>query len=338
MHRSGPPRPAGAGPGSGAGFRVRRAAARAFGGSSASSQDPDLRVYLADMVRPYRLALREDLLSTGAGHNYGEMAEELIRAAVPEDEPVDLLVLAFAIPDVRPGRSTALYLSSVCPGEPLAFALCEQGAAAAHSALRLVRDYGRGGGFRRGMVIVLEQAAVHYEPAPTHDGQPPVIPTGAAAVALICDYSGTQDGADIRQHAEQTPDSAYALLGKEIAAVGADRDQTVVILGGGLAQAEPDTTGCRQVIRADPGQPFTGQWSALAGGLPGWTETGSLILLADYDSDLQCLSLSRIDTAAGETSPNPGAAADIGVGVTGAESEPVDRPGPGARPIPAAAP
>lgn len=334
MHRSGPPRPAGPGPGAGAGFRVRRAAARAFGGRSASSLDPDLRVYLADLVRPYRLALREDLLSTGAGHNYGEMAEELIRTTVSEDEPVDLLVLAFAIPDVRPGRSTALYLSSICPGEPLAFALCEQGAGTAHSALKLVHDYGRGGGFRRGMLIVLEQAAVHYEPAPTRDGRPPVIPTGAAAVALICDYVGAQGSVDIRQHAEQTPESAYALLGKEIAALGADRDQTVVILGSGLAQADLDTTGCRQVIRADPGQPFTGQWSALAEGLPGWTETGSLILLADYDSDLQRLSLSRIDPAAGEPSLNPGAGADTDADAAG--PEPVAEFA--ARPIPAAAP
>ncbi|HEV2635720.1 MAG TPA: hypothetical protein VGX23_11275 [Actinocrinis sp.] len=304
MHRSGPPRPAGA-----AGLRVRRVVGRPFEGSSASSLDPDLRVYLGDMVRPYQLALREDLLQRSVGHNYGEMAEDLIRAAVPEDEPVDLLVLAFAIPDVRPGRSSALHLSNVCPGSPLAFALCEQGLGAAHTALRTAGAYARSSDVRRALVIVVEQAALHYEPARTADGAPPVIPSGANAVAVICERTDHGDGLTVRQYPQQTAESANDLVGKEIAELGADRARTVLILGSGLACVDLYSAGCRQIILADLGQPYTGQWTELARGLSGWSAQGALILVADYDRHLQCLSLCVIDTALPPGSAHPGGAA-----------------------------
>src|SRR5438552_2253667 len=91
--------------------------------------------------------------------------ELLVLAAVPDGRPVDLLVLAFAIHDVRLGRATALYLSGVCPGEPMAFAVCDQGAAGAFTALRLVGEYARTAGCRRCLLLVVEQSALHYRPA-----------------------------------------------------------------------------------------------------------------------------------------------------------------------------
>jgi hypothetical protein len=46
-------------------------------------------------------------------------------------------VLAFSPHDVQPGRQTAAYLSAVNPGAPMAFAVCDQGSAAAFSGLRV---------------------------------------------------------------------------------------------------------------------------------------------------------------------------------------------------------
>ena len=149
-------------------LRISRAERAVFTGPSALATNPghraDLDVYLADMVRPYGVSLRTDILEAERGYSYGEMAEDLLRVAVRPDQPVDVVVLAFAIPDVRPGRATAVYLSHVCPGNPLAFALCDQGNAAAFAGLRLVRDYARTGTHGRGVLIVAEQSTVHYEP------------------------------------------------------------------------------------------------------------------------------------------------------------------------------
>jgi hypothetical protein len=304
VYRSGPPRTDDAGRPSPARLRVRRVADLVFDGDSKASCDPDLRVYLADAVRPYQLALREDLLQEGAGHSYGEMAEELIRATVPEDEPIDLLVLAFSVPDVRPGRSTALYLSHVCPGRPMALAVCDQGAAAAHTALRLAREYGRDGSCRRALVIVVEQTTVHYELPVLTPAVPATLPSQHVAVAVICDQSGTEEGVTVGQHADIGPESVGDRLNAAIAESAEDRARTVVILGGGLADiaAAVDAASCRQIIQASARQPFTGQWSELARGLPDWSAEGALVLLADYDSQLRCLSCTTIDLGPGPTS------------------------------------
>src|SRR2546429_7558137 len=74
------------------------------------------------------------------------MAETVMGMAIAPDDAVDLVVLAYAIPDITPGRATAAYLSHICPGNRLAFAVCDQGVAAAFTGLRLIREYARTGG------------------------------------------------------------------------------------------------------------------------------------------------------------------------------------------------
>src|SRR4029077_3226752 len=97
------------------------------------------------------------------GQSYGDMAAELIGSAVRADEPVDLLVLAFSIHDLRPGRPGAAYLSHVTPGAPMAFAICDQGSAAAFSGLRIAGEYASSAGIQRALLIVVEQAALPYD-------------------------------------------------------------------------------------------------------------------------------------------------------------------------------
>ncbi|MDQ7910867.1 hypothetical protein RB614_40880 [Phytohabitans sp. ZYX-F-186] len=146
--------------------------------SAHPSHGPHFAGYLADLLEPYGLAPRPP----AGGQSYGEMAAALIADLVRPDEPVDLLVLAFAVPDVRPGRATATYLSHVCPGAPLAFAVCDQGVAAGFTALRIAEAYPDR---RRSLVVVVEQATLHYDlPAPAP------LPARHAGVALLCGDSG----------------------------------------------------------------------------------------------------------------------------------------------------
>jgi hypothetical protein len=174
---------------------LSRIAWRTFDAPAAYLRDPGHRAaldeYLSDLVRPYRLALRPQVAAHPDGQSYGEMAEELLRAAVPADEPVDLLVLAFAVPDVRPGRATATYLSLVCPGRPMAFAICDQGPAAAFTGLRLLDGYLAAGGYRRAALLVVEQPTLHYPPA-----APVPLPARATAVALVCQPADPPNAAD----------------------------------------------------------------------------------------------------------------------------------------------
>src|SRR5438309_1780009 len=96
---------------------LRRVVARDFPEPARTAADPGhrarLREYLSDLAAPYGVALREAMFAGPHGHSYGEMAEALLRDLLSGGEAVDLLVLAFAVPDIRPGRATATYLSHV---------------------------------------------------------------------------------------------------------------------------------------------------------------------------------------------------------------------------------
>jgi hypothetical protein len=320
MYAAGQP----AGPGdrsSWGGLRVSRAERRVFDGTSDSALHPDLRGFLADLVRPYGLALREDLLARGSGHSYGEMAGALVGTAVPADQPVDLLVLAFAMPDVWPERATASYLSHLCPGAPMAFAICDQGAAAAFTGLRLAREYARTDGCSRALLLIVEQATLHYDPA-----GPAAAPARHAAVALLCDDSGPARLEAVRQHAAVPPAQAGALITAELADMCAARAGVTLVIGhelacltagsGGPSTGEALSAFVDQVRIAPAGQPSTGVWWELAGGLSAWAAEGRRVLLAEYDQALRYLCLSAVDAGAspdrrrpqlaGHQEPGPG--------------------------------
>ncbi|GAA1172138.1 hypothetical protein F4556_006473 [Kitasatospora gansuensis] len=160
---------------------IRRTVRLAFPEPAALADDPvhaeRLRRYLTDLLRPYG---RELDPGPFRGQSYGEMAEALIRATVPAGESVDLLVLAYSVPDLTPGRATASYLSHVCPGTPMAFAVSDHGSASAFTALRLVDAYARSGGLRRALLLVVEQDALPYDP-----GVPVTVPAESRGVALL---------------------------------------------------------------------------------------------------------------------------------------------------------
>jgi len=281
------------------GVRVRRVLARRFDGRSETSLDPDLRVFVSDLTRPYGVPLREDLLREGVGHSYGEMAEGLLREALPDGDPVDLLVLAFAIPDVRPGRSTAVHLSRFCAGSPLAFAVNDQGPSAAFTALRIVRDYQRTGGCRRGVVLLVEQASLHYTPP-----VPVQVPDHHSAVVLVCEESDRAE-LTVYQESMASARSAAESVAERLALLG---PEGVLVAGAGL---DLPADGRARTVVAPAGQPTTGVWSELAAGLPGWREQQRPVLVADHDPVLGRLGLVEFDpvgVATGERVPFEAAA------------------------------
>jgi 4-hydroxymandelate oxidase len=228
-----------------------------------------LRTYLTDLAATHGLAPRPELMDTGQA--YAELAAPAVTAVTTPGEPVDLLVLAYAVPDVQPGRSVAVHLASLCPGLPLAFAICDQGAAAAFTALRLIADFGA----TRAVLVVAEQAAVPYPLV----AQAPV-PDRHSAVALLLE---SDDGpASVRTRTGLSPDAVEAALAEDVAALRGTRDDVTLVLGPGL-----DGAGS--------GLPYTGMWARLAHGEP-----GSLLVFADHDPGLGYLCVAAL-----EHSPRP---------------------------------
>ncbi|HEV2373013.1 MAG TPA: hypothetical protein VGS19_12675 [Streptosporangiaceae bacterium] len=314
MYATGPP---GTGPGWAADsqpLRVQAAGRCMFAGSSPAALDPMLRVYLSDLTRPYGIALHDDLLRHGDGHSYGDMADVLLPPMLADAGPVDLVVLAFAVHDVVPGRSTASHLSYLCPGGPMAFAVCDQGAAAPFTGLRLIRDYAQTGACQRALLVAAEQSAVPYDGHALAE-----VPARNAAVAVVCGPAGPAALGYLGQYADVTPTQAGDLLAGELDRLAAGRGGVTLVAGNGIArQTEgprdprrrawvvlPRDLDVDHVLTAPVGQPCTGVWWELAGGIDSWAEAGRRILLTDYDPFLRYLCVCVVDIEASQAGAAP---------------------------------
>ena len=295
-----------------------RAGRRSFTGSAEFLADADNRArvgeYLADMGRPYGREVPAspfgEPASPDLGHSYGEMAAALIGSVVPADEPVDLLVLAFSVHDLRPGRQTAAYLSHVTPGEPMAFAVCDQGSAAAFSGLRMIREYAASAAIARALLVVVEQAALPY------DG-PATLPLQHQAVAML--YRNELDGdrldsagldgdsaiqpvrvAGVRQHPGVPPGDVAALAAADLAELAAGHQDVALVLSDALAAVWTASAANRMRVMP-PGQPSTDVWWGLIGELTGDQDPdapASLLVAAAYAPHLRYLCLTAFATGA----------------------------------------
>ncbi|MDQ2586707.1 hypothetical protein [Saccharothrix yanglingensis] len=261
------------------GVRLLRAERGSFTGRAGVLDDDghrdEVAAYFADMARPFGVETGPE----PAGQSYGEMAKALV-AAVPADEPVDLLVLAFSVHDMWPGRATATYLSHLCPGAPLSFALCDQGSATPFTGLRVIRAHGA----RRALLVVVEQASLPYASAAP-------LPAGHRGVALLFGGGPDAGAEDLRQYTGVEPGAVPGLASAAVAGLSAGRDARVV-LSDALAAVWP---GPPEHVRVPAGQPTTGVWWHLAGALDA---SADVVVLGDYDHGLRYLSFAAVPVRA----------------------------------------
>lgn len=275
-------------------LRTRR---RAYTGPARFLADPVNRArvaeYLTDMARPYAIEVHAGLFgeppSSALGHSYGEMAEPLIAELVPPDEPVDLLVLAFSIHDLRPGRQTAAYLSHLTPGSPMAFAVCDQGSAAAFTGLRIAREYFSSARLRRAVLVAVEQAAIPYD-------SPGSVPSRHQGIAMLY---GDRTASRARvtavcQHPGVQPDRVAELAAAQFARLAAGHRQAKLVLSDSLAAAWPDPAA-RSVLVMPAGQPLTGVWWGMIDELGDGGFDPGLVVAADYDPGLRYLCLTAFE-------------------------------------------
>lgn len=305
-------------------LRLVRAGRRVASGQAGFLADDGNRArvtqYLADMLRSDGRDVPAALSGGGApagwGHSYGEMAEPLISSVVPQEEPAGLLILAFSVHDLRPGRQTAAYLSHLTPGQPAAFAICDQGSAAAFTGLRLAREYAASGAVRRVLLVVAEQAALPYD-------SPVTLPAQHRVVAMLCSSDG--DGSDlagrsrggggpgdvpvtparltaVRQHPGIPAAEVPGLATAELAGLTAGRPAALLLSAAAAAAWAGPAPGAGQVqVRVmPPGQPATDAWWGLIGELAAQADLAGrpgLLVVADYDPQLRYLCLAAFETA-----------------------------------------
>jgi hypothetical protein len=115
---------------------ARRVAGREFGATGEYRPDAMLERYLADMSGLYGVPYRADRYAAGLRNPFTTMAETLLADVLPASAsasgaaPIRLILLAHSTPDADPRRVTACHLADIAPGDPLAFAVSDQGTAA----------------------------------------------------------------------------------------------------------------------------------------------------------------------------------------------------------------
>jgi hypothetical protein len=232
-------------------LRLNRLVHRRLAVGDCWTDDPVLHEYYADLASLHGISHRGDVLQRGTGNTFASMAETMLAGL----DPVDVLIIAHATPDLDPRVSAGLGSSHQFDDEPLVFAVTDQACSAAFTAIRLAGEYVRRHSYRRALVLVLDQSTLPYESA--------AVLGGDAAVALHFDFD---PGGKVRSG--RVPGVAPA----EVARV-ADR------IGGGVPVLG--------LGRHDQRFPATGIWRAF--------QPGAGAALVHYDQPSAQLSYCVVD-------------------------------------------
>ncbi len=245
--------------------------------------------YLSDMLRPHGLPFDQARFTAGNQNSYAFLAGQCL-SALREDEP-DLIVLAHATADCESSRSLSGYLSTLFRGEPLCFAISDQGALSPFTALHVVRGYGPA--TRRALVIVLDQSTLPYArgshagPGGTDHALGLLFVTGPgppgrplAAVWHRTEVAPDQLGPVLAEVAVALPGEVTVVAGEHIPAV-----ELAPLLAGPWA-------GTRRLRRAPPGPACVTPWAELASL---GESTTNRVLVVGYDRSLASLSVALFD-------------------------------------------
>ncbi|MFJ9695826.1 hypothetical protein [Kitasatospora sp. NPDC101183] len=197
------------------------------------------------------------------------------------DEAPQVAVLAYTTPDFEHTTLTASLLQHRLPGEPLCFAVSDQGVLSPFTALRVAVEYARRSAWTRLLLVVVDQSSQPY-PGPA-SGQYAVRQDSAAALLLAWD-GGTSPVAGTGQGPAE----------RALPALRADLAQARLFAAGTGLASTPGLAPAGTRRDAEPGLPCTGVWSALRGA------PGGRAVLADHDHELDRLAHCTLDLPTGK--------------------------------------
>jgi hypothetical protein len=278
---------------------VRLSAIRdaAFGRNPEFPEYAGLAEFFADRVAPYGVRVDVDSPVPGNRNSYSSLSTRLL-AQLPQTP--DLVVVAHALPDCGIETSVAGSVQQALTGQPLVFAVTDQGRTTGFAALRAAGAMARGGG-RRVAVLALDQGTLAY-PDPALAG---LDTAQDHAVGLLFADDGLAELTALRQLTGVDPGEAAQVAATELAKLAGQspaRD-LVFVLGEGLLRAglgdgdrAPWEDAGRPRIREAPsGRLCTGVWSALAAELDTPSGPARTVIAAEYEPGLRCLSLLSVD-------------------------------------------
>ncbi len=269
--------------------------------SAAPADFSALHRSLGDLSGLYGATYRPDLLDPDCLVSYKYMASELLRELGTLLGEVDLVVLAYATPEIDTRDFVGCFLADAVPGGPLVFSISDQGPTAPFMALRLAGDYLEDRAGQRALVLALDQHTIPWE-VPDRA----VLPTCNAAVAVVVDRAGGTSGApDGGTRVWQCPSVAPQDVGAKVeAALASVRlrlgREAVLVAGRDTPLSQESVASAAGVVVADRGRVCTGVWHALDEHRLDHPDGTGPVVVADYDPEWRYLGVAVFDGAAAD--------------------------------------
>lgn len=257
--------------------RLVRGAAYAPDGTGAPYDPACAREdYYRELAEPYGVPFDREQFAASPRRTSVELAYGALDALGPigEDDAPQMVVIAYAAPDFEHTELVASCVRRRLPGDPLAFAVSDQGALAPYTALRAAVEYARRCGWTRLLLLAVDQGSQPFPLPGPSDG---AAVRGDAAVALLLHWDGGRR--PLGGQAQGRPAAGPAPAWPE--------QPFGVVAGAGLSGARIELPAhATTLTTVTGGMPATGSWTALLGLGP----QDEPVVLADYDRERDFLA------------------------------------------------
>jgi hypothetical protein len=215
----------------------------------------------------------EDLLRQGANVSFVELAEQAIGRLPQPPRAADLVMLAYALPDLPQIKNISAHANFLLHGAGRSLAVSEQGSRAPYTALRISEAFARGGRCGSVALLVLEQTTF-----PTKE--PIVCAELLHDSAVVLHFAGA-GGLELRSVHCCEPEEALGALLTRLAEALAGQE-VLLVAGQWTSPAQIDLAGLPS-RRAASGFYCTGVWLELARHHEEWAAGKDAIILCDTD-------------------------------------------------------
>ncbi|MBX7266517.1 hypothetical protein KIF24_11050 [Micromonospora sp. Llam7] len=151
-------------------LRLVRPTVRIFGRRCRPEPTAQELEFLTDFLAEFGMEVDLERYAGGGGNSFTDMCAELLDGLDGALPPLETVLLAFHVPDLRVIEVAGSYLAGRCSGDPAVFSVAGQGVGAPFTALRIL-DCMRPAGDAAGAVLVLDQSTVPH-PDPDPEGGP----------------------------------------------------------------------------------------------------------------------------------------------------------------------
>ena len=271
------------------------------GESSANSADREaLDRSLNDLTSLYGAVYRPELVDLDRLASYKFMAAETFGELGPLLGEIDLVILAYATPDLDTRDFVGCFIADAVPGGPMVFSVSDQGSTAPFTALRLAGDYLADCGGRSALVLALDQHTVPWD-VPDRAA----VPTCSAAVAVVVDsidaegVDGEGFGTQVWHHTAVAPENLGTTVEAAWALARLRLGRSAVLVAGRDTPLPEDAAeSATAVVVADQGRVCTGVWHALDDYRRNHPDGPGPIVVLDYDPVWRYLGVAVFDDVA----------------------------------------